>query len=73
MKFNLISAFNNHDQGLNDGSISDTEFDTGVACDLLLDLLRYEEQIILNPQQIKLQFDHAMAQGLVLDANYIEQ
>ena len=52
MKFNLIKAFNNQDPGLTGGQSLDKQFDVGIACDLLLDLLRYEEDIILDPRKV---------------------
>ena len=52
LKFKLVQAYNrlllkfSKDQSLSN------EFDLGIPCDLLLDLLRYEDSEILNPNLV---------------------
>ena len=51
MKFNLISLYNKQ----LDKMVShtpDNSFDLGLACDCLLDLLRYESSDVVDPKSI---------------------
>ena len=48
MKMKLIAKYNELMQRFSDVRL-DKEFDLGIPCDLLLDLLRYEDKEILNP------------------------
>ena len=49
MKMKLIAKYNELMSRFSDAQGLDKEFDLGIPCDLLLDLLRYEEKEILNP------------------------
>ena len=48
MKFTLIERFNEKPSRFPNQNFN-SQFDLGIACDLLLDLLRYEDNEILNP------------------------
>lgn len=49
LKFKLIKKYNEHLHKFSKDQTLAKEFDLGIPCDLLLDLLRYEESEILNP------------------------
>lgn len=48
LKFKLINRFNVEQDSFKNGKFY-MDFDLGIACDLMLDLLRYEEQDVMNP------------------------
>ena len=52
MKMKLINKYNELMSKFSDEPNLDKEFDLGIPCDLLLDLLRYEESEILNPSLV---------------------
>ena len=49
MKVNLVKRYNELKSRFSDALDLEKEFDLGIPCDLLLDLLRYEDKEILNP------------------------
>jgi len=51
MKYNLIELYNSVPEEFSSQDYSST-FDLGIACDILLDLLRYEDSTILNPDVV---------------------
>lgn len=52
MKFKLITRYNELlDKFSNEKTLAQ-DFDLGIPCDLLLDLLRYEDSEILNPNLV---------------------
>jgi len=52
LKFKLIQAYNRLLQKFSKDKTLSSEFDLGIPCDLLLDLLRYEDSEILNPNLV---------------------
>ena len=52
MKMKCINKFNEFMSRFSDQKDMDTMFDIGIPCDLLLDLLRYEDKEILNPSLV---------------------
>jgi len=48
MKFNLLTEFNKLQTNFVEERSNDSKFDLGIACDLLLDLIRYHTEIILD-------------------------
>ena len=48
LKFKLINRFNVEQDSFKNGNFS-SDFDLGIPCDLMLDLLRYEERDVMNP------------------------
>lgn len=63
LKFKLITSYNKlHVNFSSDKSLA-SEFDLGIACDLLLDLLRYEDSEIVNPNLVVQDFTNFSKQG----------
>ena len=52
MKMKLIAKYNDLMSRFSDARGLEKEFDLGIPCDLLLDLLRYENKEILNPSLV---------------------
>ena len=62
LKFSLIRRFNEKPHRFPNQDFND-EFDLGIACDLLLDLFRYENQEIINPAIIVQDFKQMQKKG----------
>ena len=62
LKFKLIRKFNERPSRFPNSNFNN-EFDLGIACDLLLDLFRYEDDEILNPSVIVQDFKQCQKNG----------
>ena len=63
MKFKLITRYNELLDKFSRDKTLDKDFDLGIPCDLLLDLLRYEDSEILNPNLVVQDFAICQKQG----------
>jgi len=64
LKFKLIRKFNEQPSRFPNSNHS-SEFDLGIACDLLLDLFRYEDAEILNPSVIVQDFKQSQKMSVM--------
>ena len=63
MKMKLIKKYNELMSKFSDATDMDKEFDIGIPCDLLLDLLRYEDKEILNPSLVVQDYKACLKSG----------
>lgn len=63
MKFSLIALYNKQLDKMVSHS-PDGTFDLGLACDCLLDLLRYENNDIIDPALVLQDFYHCKEKGI---------
>jgi len=81
IKFQFITAINTSDKRFwgkgcsgmeHDKLMLQSPSDSGVACDLCLDLLRYYENVILDPLKVKAQYDSSVG-GVYTKDTFVEQ
>ena len=63
MKVNLVKKYNELKSRFSDATNLEKDFDLGIPCDLLLDLLRYEDKEILNPALVVQDFKQSQKQS----------
>ena len=63
MKVSLLKRYNELKARFSDAHGLEKEFDLGIPCDLLLDLLRYEDKEILNPALVVQDFKQSQRQA----------
>ena len=66
MKVSLLKRYNELKARFSDTHGLEKEFDLGIPCDLLLDLLRYEDKEILNPALVVQDFKQSQRQAASL-------
>lgn len=64
LKFKLIVNYNKLLMKFSTDKTLASEFDLGIACDLLLDLLRYEDSEIVNPNLVAQDYTNCLKQGI---------
>ena len=73
LKFKLIRRFNERPSRFPNANFNN-EFDLGIACDLMLDLLRYEDAEILNPSVVVQDFKQSQKNGQMYNVkNFYER